>query len=115
MAEAAKPLVWLEGEVRTPPFSKQARVETGILLRRLQEGENLGLPASRPMKSIGPRCHELRVRDKDHYWRIIYRVDKDAIVITDVFAKKTGKTSARVIQNCKARLKKYDQITRGKP
>ncbi len=114
MAEADKPVVWLEGQVRSPPFSKKARVETGFLLRRLQEGESLSLPASRPMPTIGPRCHELRVRDRDHYWRIIYRVDKDAIVIGDVVAKKTGKTPARVIQNCKARLKEYDEIARGK-
>ena len=114
MAEAAKPLVWFEGQVRSPPFSKTARLETGFLLRRLQQGEPLGLPASRPMPNIGSRCHELRVRDRDHYWRIIYRIDKDAIVISDVFAKKTGKTPARVIQNCKARLTDYDKIARGK-
>lgn len=113
MTEADKPLVWLEGQVRSPPFSKKARLETGFLLRRLQRGETLSLPASRPMSTIGPRCHELRVRDRDHYWRLIYRIDKDAIVIVDVFAKKTGTTPAQVIQNCKARLKNYDEIARG--
>jgi len=56
-----KPLVWLHGEVKTPPFSRTARVEAGYLLRRLQTGEQLGLPFSRPMPSIGRRCHELRV------------------------------------------------------
>ncbi len=30
-----KPLVWLHGEVKTPPFSVVARIETGLLLRRL--------------------------------------------------------------------------------
>jgi hypothetical protein len=29
-----KPLVWLHGEIKTPPFSPGARIETGILLRR---------------------------------------------------------------------------------
>ena len=43
------PLVWLFGEVKTPPFSAEARVEAGFLLRRLQQGETLGLPQSRPM------------------------------------------------------------------
>jgi len=33
-----KPLVWLHGEVKTPPFSKKARLEAGFLLRRLQRG-----------------------------------------------------------------------------
>jgi hypothetical protein len=58
-----KPLVWLEGEVKTPPFSKGARLAAGFLLRRLQMGEVLRMPESRPMPSIGPRCHELRVQD----------------------------------------------------
>jgi hypothetical protein len=35
VSEADKPLVWLHGEVKTPPFSKEARVEAGVLLRRL--------------------------------------------------------------------------------
>ena len=113
MSEVDKPLVWLEGEVRSPPFSKKARLETGFLLRRLQRGETLSMPASRPMPSIGPRCHELRVRDRDNYWRIVHRADDDAVVIAEVFAKKTGKTPGRVIENCKARLREYDRIARG--
>ncbi len=48
------PLVWLKGEVRTPPFSPEARLEAGFLLRRLQKGESFGLPHSRPMPAIGP-------------------------------------------------------------
>jgi hypothetical protein len=59
-----KPLVWLHGEVKTPPFSPGGRVEVGVLLRRLQRSESLGLPHSRPMPSIGPKCHELRVTDQ---------------------------------------------------
>jgi len=70
-----KPLVWLHGEVKTPPFSQTARIEAGFLLRRLQEGENLSLPHSRPMPSIGSRCHELRINDRNVTWRIVYRVD----------------------------------------
>ncbi len=44
MAAEDKPLVWLRGEVKTPPFSFGARIEAGVLLRRLQRGENLSLP-----------------------------------------------------------------------
>ena len=32
-----KPLVWLEGEVKTPPFTAEGRIEAGTLLRLLQE------------------------------------------------------------------------------
>ena len=60
-----KPLAWLHGEVKTPPFSAAARIETGLLLRRLQRGEPLGLPHSRPMPGLGPRCHGLRIQAAD--------------------------------------------------
>ena len=103
-----KPLVWLHGEVRTPPFSPGARVEAGVLLRRLQRGESLGLPHSRPMPSIGPRCHELRVTDRGVAWRITYRVDPDAIIILEVFSKKTRRTPQEVIAACVQRLRDYD-------
>ena len=103
-----KPLAWLHGQVKTPPLSRAARIETGFLLRKLQRGERLRMPQSRPMPSIGPRCHELRINDADTTWRLIYRIDPDAIVIAEVFAKKTEKTPKEVIQACKKRLKEYD-------
>lgn len=58
-----KPLVWLHGEVKTPPFSSVARLEAGALLRRLQRGETLTMPHARTMPAIGRRCQELRVVD----------------------------------------------------
>ncbi len=106
-----KPLVWLHGEVKTPPFSLEARIEAGTLLRRLQRGERIGLPQSRPMPSIGKRCHELRIPDEDVTWRIVYRTDADAIVIGEVFVKKTKVTPKKVIDVCKRRFKKYDEVT----
>jgi phage-related protein len=105
-----KPLAWLEGEVRTPPFSQAARLEAGFLLRQLQLGEKLGLPHSRPMPSIGRRCHELRIVDRTATWRIIYRIDQDAIVIVGVFSKKTQKTPKTVIESSMKRLKTYDEM-----
>jgi len=108
--QGRKPLVWLHGEIKTPPFTKAARVEAGVLLRQLQEGETLGMPHSRPMPSIGPRCHELRVRDENKNWRIIYRLDADAIVISEVFPKTTQQTPKSVIEACKRRLRLYDEV-----
>ncbi len=103
-----KPLVRLSGELKTPPLSKEARVEAGTLLRRLQEGESLGLPHSRPMTTIGPRCHELRVRDENRNWRVVYRIDPEEIVVVSVFPKTTSKTPAQEILSCKQRLRSYD-------
>ena len=62
------------------------------------------------MPSIGRRCHELRVPDEDATWRIVYRVDTDAIVVAEVFAKKTQAMPKRVIDACKRRLRVYDSV-----
>jgi len=111
MADTDKPLVWLRGDVKSPPFSAAARLEAGILLRRLQTGQLLSLPHSRPMPTIGRRCHELRIPDVRVTWRIIYRLDSDAILIGDVFAKKTVATPSGVVDACKHRFRVYDKLT----
>lgn len=79
MADADKPLLWLKGEVKTPPFSVAARVEAGLFLRQLQRGKTLGMPHVRPMPMIGRRVHELRILDENVSWRIGYRVDPGAL------------------------------------
>jgi hypothetical protein len=38
MSESDKPIVWIQGEVKSPPFSADARIKAGFLLRRLQKG-----------------------------------------------------------------------------
>ncbi len=111
MSTKDKVVVWLHGEVKTPPFSSAARIEAGYLLRRLQLGEKLSMPQSRPMPTIGRRCHELRITDSNVIWRIIYRTDEDAIVILEVFEKKTNQTPKSVIDICKVRLRDYDNET----
>lgn len=83
-------------------------MEAGFLLRRLQQGETPQMPHSRPLPSIGPRCHELRINDERVAWRIIYRIDSDAIIILEVFSKKSRAMPKAVIDVCKARLKDYD-------
>lgn len=96
-----KELVWLHGEVHTPPSSHEARIEVGHLL---------SMPLSRSLPILGARCHELRVQDQDVSWRVIYRIDTDAIVIADVFAKKTQTNPKDVLENCKRRFSQYDSV-----
>lgn len=112
MTRPDKPLIWMRSEVKSPPFTQDARIEAGVLLRRLQRGERLTMPHSRPMPDIGKHCHELRISDKNKTWRIVYRIDPDAIVIAEVFEKKTRATPHRVIDNCQRRLREYDELTR---
>jgi phage-related protein len=62
------------------------------------------------MPSIGRRCHELRIQDADVTWRIVYRLDGDAVVILEVFDKKSRATPKTVIETCQQRLKDYDAV-----
>ena len=112
MSPRDKPLVWLRGEVKTPPFGPDARVEAGFLLRRLQRGDGIGLPHSRPMPDIGPRCHELRIVDGPVNWRIMHYIAPDAIVILDVFRKKTAATTKSVIAECRKRLTEFQRVVK---
>lgn len=110
MGRTDKPLIWLRSEVKTPPFSQAARLEAGYLLGLLQEGESLGLPHSRSMPVIGAECHELRITDEGGMFRIIDRADADAVVILNVFKKKTQQTPQSVIETCRRRLRDYDRV-----
>ena len=71
------------------------------------------MPISRPMPVVGARCAELRIVDANKTWRIVYRVDADAVLIAEVFAKKTQATPKSVIDVCKRRLRDYDALTKG--
>ncbi len=112
MNESDKPLLWLHGEVKTPPFSQTARIEAGVLLCQLQTGETLGLPHSRPMPSIGYWLRLSRIthtRSRKN-WRILYRIDEDAVIIIEVFHKTTQQTPLHGIETCKRRLRIYDSV-----
>ena len=104
-----KPVVFLSEEIKVPPWSARALLKVASPIRRLQQGKTISMPESRPMPDIGLRCHELRIRAEKITWRVIYRIDKDAIVIVEVFKKKTAKTPQNVIATCKKRLARYDR------
>ena len=88
MSPRDKPLAWLRGEVKTPPFSQDARIEAG--------------------------CHELRIVDRNQTWRIVYRIARDAVVILDVFSKKTPATPPTVITECRKRLEAFQTLSKKK-
>jgi phage-related protein len=104
-----KRLFWLGGAVKTPPFSNEARNWTGRMLRRVQRGGLLTMPLSRPMPSVGEHCHELRIPDGYVDWRVVYRIEPDAVLVLEVFNKTTRATPRHVIETCRWRIKRYDQ------
>jgi phage-related protein len=85
-------------------------MEAGYLLRLLQRGESIGLPHSRPLPSIGSNCHELRINDTSSTWRVVYKVAPDAIIILEVFSKKTQSIPREVVEVCRRRLRLYEGI-----
>ena len=93
-------------------MSRESRVEAGALLRRLQRGEALSMPESRPMPVIGSRCHELRIDDIQNRieWRVIYYTGNLAITILDVFKHDSRTTPSAVIASCKRRLAQYRKL-----
>lgn len=72
------------------------------------------MPQAEPLPDVGPRCGALRVRDARLNWRIMYRIDSDAILILEVYPKKTRAIPGEVIDRCQERLKRYDEATRKK-
>ncbi len=102
-------MVWWHGEIRTPPFTAEGRQESGMLLRLLQEGVRLGMPQAEALSDVGSRCGALRIRDAEHNWRIMYRIDTDSVLILEVYCKKTRKIPDEVIDRCRKRLKQYDE------
>ena len=83
-----------------------------MLLRLLQHGEQLSMPQAEPLPDVGKRCGALRVRDAQQNWRIMYRIDPDAILILEVYSKKTRQIPDEIINRCQERLKRYDAVVK---
>jgi phage-related protein len=61
------------------------------------------------MKSIGPGVQELRIEDFPVSWRIIFRVDPEAIVVVSLFEKRGRKTRKADIDLARKRFREYDR------
>jgi len=77
-------------DLRTFPFS--ARREVGYQLDQVQHG---GEPDDwKPMSTIGQGVREIRIRDENGAFRVIYIAKfADAVYVLHCFQKKTQKTS----------------------
>lgn len=87
-------------------FPEQIKKELGLLIYRLQLGESLPMPQSRPMSSLGIGCHELRVTGEDGIYRAFYYLKiKDKILIFHAFKKSTQKTASRDVSQGRRNLR----------
>lgn len=74
-------------------FPAMARREAGYQLYQVQEG--LDPDDWKPMNGIGSGVREIRIREKDGAFRVIYVAKfADAVYVLHCFQKKTQKTSS---------------------
>jgi len=92
---------------------KPVRSALGELLRVLQEGITLGMPASRPMPDVAPGVDELRAKDPSGQYRAFYLKKSSAgILVLRAFHKKTQETPNSEIMLVRKRLRELtDEIT----
>lgn len=103
-----KPLILLGDVEKNLDLVKDKINTVAPMFLQLSQGDALGMPHSRTMPEIGPRCHELRFKDGKNNWRIIYRTDNDALLLVTMFKKKSKSTPKKIIKLSQNRLRQYD-------
>jgi phage-related protein len=90
-------------------FPNDARREAGHELYQVQKGHD---PSDwKPMPTIGAGVREIRIRDADGAYRVIYVATfADAIHVLHAFQKKSRKTAQRDLDLAMTRLR---QLKRG--
>ena len=85
-------------------YSETIRRAIGSELRLLQTGEN---PLhARPLKTVGRGVWELKIREAEGQFRVVYVVRRsDRMYVLHVFQKKTQQTPQRDIELARARFK----------
>lgn len=103
-----KRVIWDKVAIETiRSFTAEVRQEIGALLRILQDGGQLGMPQSRPVKQVASSAFELRVKDRDGIYRVFYVLfDKHRIMVPHAFTKKTQKTPLQEIETAQKRLRR---------
>lgn len=87
-------------------FSDEVKGDIADALARLDEGLNLSMPLSRPMPSICPGAHELRLKDRSGIYRVLYFIRRqNDIWLVHAFKKKTQVTPIQNIEVAKKRIR----------
>ena len=83
-------------------FSEEARQNLGNDLQRLDESEEPLDFAS--MGAVLPGVFELRERDSEHWYRVLYIPLEGLIYVLHCFTKKTNQTPQKEIETARKRL-----------
>jgi phage-related protein len=87
-------------------FPKEIRMRSGRGLFRLQMGERLGMPGSRPMPGVAAGVSELRVKGEDGRFRAFYyTASSRGVLVFHAFVKKTQQTPPLEIELARKRFK----------
>lgn len=93
-----------EREIKSLPL--EIREDLADAMTRLEDGQTLSLPLSRPMPSIASNAHELRLKDRSGIYRIIYfLIRSGSIVVVSAFKKTSQQTPKQEIETAKMRIK----------
>ena len=95
-------------------FPEAARNEVGYELREVQKGNE---PTDwKPMSSIGVGVKEIRVKDEQGFFRVVYVVKYlERVIVLHAFQKKTEKTAKKDLDLARQRLKLVlEEVKNGK-
>ena len=91
-------------------FPEPVRDDLADAVARLEEGQTLSMPLSRPMPSIGRGVRELRLKDRSGIYRVIYAlVAASGVYLLHAFMKKTQATPQHNIEVAKKRLREVSR------
>jgi phage-related protein len=99
-----KPVEWLgDSLARLREFPREAMREAGFQLERVQDGREP--KDSKPLTSIGPGVHELRIRVGGAF-RVVYVAKfAEAIYVLHAFQKKSRRTALLDLELARTRLR----------
>ena len=87
-------------------FSEKVKLDLFELVNDLSSGLSLSMPLSKKMLGMGKNVFELRLKDRNGIFRVIYFIKKEeAIYLIHAFQKKTQKTPKRNIDLAIKRIK----------
>jgi phage-related protein len=87
-------------------FPRKVRKAVGAAIWELQQGRRLALPMSRPMPSIAAGAHELRVREVQTSFRVVYCLRPDqGVLVLSAFVKKARSTPMTQVKLAQRRLR----------
>ena len=91
-------------------FPDGVRHDLGYALYRLQLGQ---LPPDRkPVRTVGPGVYELRERDAEKWYRILYVREGGTIYVLHCFEKRSNAIEQKDIETARTRLKRAREAER---